>query len=80
MPRPPSFPAIQALRAERQAIDVQLAAATYDAEAARRERDSYRAAGAAAEAVRAAEQRLADALDRYHGLRGRRREIGRAHV
>lgn len=75
MPRPPSFPAIQALRAERQAIDVQLAAATYDAEAARRERDSYRAAGAAAEAVRVAEQRLADALDRYHGLRGRRREL-----
>jgi len=72
MPRPESFQAIQSLRAERQAIDAQLAQATYAADQAKRRRDALNAAGAGAQALAEAQQSMDQAVQRYHGLRADR--------
>ncbi|MBP7392908.1 MAG: hypothetical protein KA945_03620 [Zoogloea sp.] len=72
MPRPESFLAIQALRAERRAIDAQLAEATHAADSARRKRDALNAAGAEAHDLADAQQTMEQARERYHGLRADR--------
>lgn len=72
MPRPDSFESINALRAERRAIDAQLVQATQAADAARRQRDALKSAGAGVEALGEAEQALIDAVGQYHTLRADR--------